>query len=133
MKVSKEARKLSKQLLQKSFSEGKLDAVKVKGAVEEVIATKPRDYLAALKNFHRLIRLEVEKRHAIIESAVPLSGEIVRGIVATLFASDGFDMTTEFRVNPELLGGLRIKIGSNVWDGSIQNRLARLEQSFATV
>jgi F-type H+-transporting ATPase subunit delta len=133
MKVSKEARKLSKQLLQKSFTEGRLDATKVKREVEAVIADKPRAYLAALKNYHRLIRLEVEKRHAIIESATPLAGEQVRGIVAKLFAADGFDMTTEFRVNPALLGGLRIKIGSNVWDGSIQNRLANLEQTFATI
>ena len=132
MKVSKEARKLSKQLLQKSFANGRLDADQVKSQVEAVIASKPRDYLAALKNFHRLIRLEVEKRHAIVESAAPLSGELVRQITASLIARHGLDLTTEFKVNPALLGGMRVKIGSDVWDGSIQNRLARLEQNLAT-
>ncbi len=130
MKVSKEARKLSKQLLQKSFTNGHLDAAKVKSAVEEVIASRPRDYLPALKNFHRLIRLEVEKRHALIESATSLSTETAREIIRNLIARHGYDITTEFKVNPDLIGGLRVKIGSDVWDGSIQNRLARLEESF---
>jgi len=133
MKVSKEARKLSKQLLQKCFTNGRLlDPVKVKSEVEALIASKPRAYLPALKNFHRLIRLEVEKRHAIVESAEPLSGEMVRQITANLIALHGFDISTEFKVNPALIGGLRIKIGSDVWDGSIQNRLALLEQNLAT-
>ena len=131
MKVSKEARKLSKQLLQKSFTEGRLDPAKIKGGVEAVISAKPRDYLPALKNYHRLIRLEVDKRHAIIESATPLDAKISQEIIQSLVTGHGSDVTTEFKVNPELLGGLRIKLGSNVWDGSIQNHLARLQETFS--
>jgi F-type H+-transporting ATPase subunit delta len=40
----------------------------------------------------------------------------------------GEDLTTEFRTNPELLGGLRIKIGDDVWDGSVRNRLSQLQE-----
>lgn len=133
MKVSKEARKLSKQLLQKSFTDGRLDPVRIKTEVGAVIAAKPRDYIPALKNFQRLIRLEVEKRHAVIESAEPLDVATIREVTKRLIAQHGTDLTTEFQVNPALLGGLRIKIGSDVWDGSVQNRLARLQQNLATV
>lgn len=128
MKVSKEARKLSRQLLQRSFTDGRLDAAKVKAVVEQVVATKPRDYFGALKNFHRLVRLELDKRHAVIESALPLQPETAQEISRTLMERHGSDITTEFKVNAELLGGLRIKLGSTVWDGSIQSRLDRLQQ-----
>jgi len=42
----------------------------------------------------------------------------------------GDDLTTEFRTNPDLLGGLRIKIGDDVWDGSVKNRLHKLQEQF---
>jgi F-type H+-transporting ATPase subunit delta len=40
----------------------------------------------------------------------------------------GAELVTEFRVNPDLIGGLRVKIGDDVWDGSVRGRLNRLEQ-----
>ncbi len=40
----------------------------------------------------------------------------------------GQDLTTEFSVNPALLGGMRIRVGSDVWDSSVRNRLERLQQ-----
>jgi F-type H+-transporting ATPase subunit delta len=38
------------------------------------------------------------------------------------------DLTTEFVVDPTLLGGIRVRVGSDVWDGTLRNRLQRLEQ-----
>jgi F-type H+-transporting ATPase subunit delta len=81
-----------------------------------------------LKDYQRLLKLEVDKRHAVIESATPLNRSIGDQIVSNLKARYGEDLTTEFRTNPELLGGLRIKVGSDVWDGSVKNRLNQLQE-----
>jgi len=35
-----------------------------------------------------------------------------------------------FSQNPSLIGGLRVQVGSDVFDGSVQARLADLEASF---
>jgi F-type H+-transporting ATPase subunit delta len=43
----------------------------------------------------------------------------------------GTDLTTEFVTTPELLGGLRIRVGSDVWDGSVRQRLQRLQEDLA--
>jgi F-type H+-transporting ATPase subunit delta len=40
----------------------------------------------------------------------------------------GQDLIAEFSVNPELLGGMRIRVGSDVWDATVRNRLERLQQ-----
>ncbi len=83
---------------------------------------------ASSRNYQRLVRLEVEKHHAVIESATPLDGATARAArSATSSAKYGADLTTEFKVTPELIGGLRIKIGSDVFDSTVRERLDRLE------
>jgi F-type H+-transporting ATPase subunit delta len=128
MKSTKEARKVSRQMFRHSFTSGKLDEEKISNMVQTVLATKPRRYVDVLKDYQRLLHLEVEKRHAVIESATPLNRSLGDRIVANLKVRYGEDLTTEFRTNPELLGGLRIKIGDDVWDGSVRNRLSQLQE-----
>ncbi len=130
MKITKEARRLSRQLFRLSLTNGALDRAKVSSIVQTVITEKPRHYMGALGDFQRLIRLEMAKRHVVIESAVALSPETSESIVNNLRQKYGQDLTSEFTVNPELIGGMRIKLGSDVWDGSVKNRLARLQEQF---
>jgi F-type H+-transporting ATPase subunit delta len=130
MKLDKESRKLSKQLFQTSFTDGRIDGVKVAAICRKVAESKPRNSLGILKEFQRLIRLEVEKHHAVIESAAPLDDATKQQLLANLQSKYGSDLTTEFKASPELLGGLRIKIGSDVFDSSVRERLNRLESEF---
>jgi F-type H+-transporting ATPase subunit delta len=131
MKINKEIRRLSRDLLRASFTDGRLDQGKIASLVQSLTEKKPRHYIAVLENYKRLLRLDVEKRHARIESASELTPEVSSGIVSNLRRKYGQDVTTEFLVNPELLGGLRIRIGSDVWDGTVRNRLERLKQNLA--
>lgn len=128
MKINKEIRQLSRQLLRASFAEGQLDRGRIASLVRALIEKKPRHYIDILENYKRLVRLEVEKRHARIESATQLNPETNSRIVKNLKKKYGEDLTTEFVVNPQLLGGMRIRVGSDVWDGSVRNRLERLQQ-----
>jgi F-type H+-transporting ATPase subunit delta len=131
MKLTKEARKLSKDLLRASFTNGLLDAAKVKKVTETVITGKPRGYIGVLKEFSRLVRLEIAKRHATIESATELDGAEKASITKTLQTKFGGDVTTDFKVNPDLIGGLRIQVGSTVVDASVRSRLDQLAQDLA--
>jgi F-type H+-transporting ATPase subunit delta len=40
------------------------------------------------------------------------------------------EVTVEFAENAELIGGMRVKIGDDVFDGSVKTRLAALSESF---
>jgi F-type H+-transporting ATPase subunit delta len=131
MKLTKEARKLSKELFRASFTNGKLNEARVRTLANAVASRKPRHYIDVLKNYLRLVRLESEKHHAIIESATPLDPQTTGKVSVDLKLKYGWDLATDFKVNPGLLGGLRIKIGSDVWDGSVRNRLARLGEELA--
>jgi len=130
MKASREARKFSRLMLRNSFTSGKLDEEKISRMVKSILETKPRHYVEVLKDYDRLLHLEAEKRRAVIESATPLNRSIGDRIIENLKARYGEDITTEFHTNPELIGGLRIKIGDDVWDGTIKHRLNELQESF---
>jgi len=126
MKISREARRTARELFRLSLVNGRVDAGRTKEISDRLVAARPRGYFEILKEFTRLVRLELTKRHAVIESAAALEPATVDEIVGNLQKKFGADITTEFLINPALLGGLRIKLGSDVWDGSISSRLASL-------
>ena len=128
MKINKEIRRLSREMLRASFTDGQLDSGRIASLVDSLIARKPRNYIDVLKNYRRLLRLEVEKRRARIETASDVDREATSKVIENLKKRYGDDLTTEFVVNPELLGGMRIRVGSDVWDGTVRNRLELLQQ-----
>jgi len=128
MKINKDIRQLSREMLRASFTDGQLDRGKIASLVQSLIAKRPRRFIDVLQNYKRLLRLEMEKRHARIESASQLASETSTAIVERLKRKYGRDLTSEFVVDPKLLGGVRVRVGSDVWDGTLRNRLDRLQQ-----
>ena len=128
MKINKETRQLSKELFRASFVDGRLDNRRIASLVMALIKEKPRNYIKVLESFKRLLRLEIEKRSATIETASELAPEAGAEIVANLKRKYGSELATRFVVNKDLLGGMRIRVGSDVWDSSVRNRLHRLQQ-----
>ena len=129
MKISKEARRSSRQLFRLTLRDGKLDMDAAKKCVESLKKSKPRKYLQILTDYMRLLRLEVEKRHAVIESAADLQDDLKNSVISDLKKKYGEDLTSDFATNETLLGGMRIKVGSDVWDGSVKARLDRLRDA----
>ena len=128
MKINKETRRMAKDLLRASYLDGKLESGRVSSLVKSLIEKKPRHYIQVLEAYQRLLRLEVEKRTATVETATELPSDAQQQIVENLKRKYGSDLTARFAVSPELLGGMRIRVGSDVWDSSVRNRLQRLQQ-----
>ena len=120
----------ARQLFRSCFVNARLDEGRVRQAVQHVLQAKPRGYLAILSHFERLLKLDLDRRTARIESAVPLSQELSAKTKAALEKTYGPGLNISFGVNPALIGGVRIKVGSDVYDGSVQARLAALQESF---
>lgn len=132
MKISKDALRAARQLFRACVdSSGRLHTSRVKRVIKRVSEEKPRDYLAILTAFQRFVRLEVEKRTAIIESVARLSNEMREQLRMDLQKKYGEDLALEFYENPALIGGLRVRVGSHVWDGSVAAKIEALRQSLA--
>ncbi len=130
MKISKQARRDAKELFRLCTVNGLLDENRVRQTVQRVLEARPRGYLAILSHFQRLLRLAVEQRTARIDSPVSLSPEFQSQIRTGLEQAYGPGLRISFGEDSGLLGGLRIRVGSDVYDGSIRARLAALEESF---
>jgi F-type H+-transporting ATPase subunit delta len=102
----------------------------VRAAVRGIIEGKPRGYIGILEHFQRLVKLAVEQRTARVESAVPLPADLQAFLQTGLTKAYGAGLKVTFGQKPELIGGLRIKVGSDVYDGSVRAKLAALQEGF---
>lgn len=130
MKITKQARRDAKELFRSTFVNGVMDEGKARTAVQKVLEVKPRGYVAILEHFKRLVKLEQDRRAAKVESAVALTPEQQSGVAANLQKLYGNGLNLSFHVNPALVGGLRVRVGSDVYDGSVAARLQELAESF---
>jgi F-type H+-transporting ATPase subunit delta len=130
MKISKQARRDAKTLFRVAQVDGLLDENRARQIVDEVLATKPRGYVAILSHFQRLLKLDQDRRTAKIETASPLTPELESNLKSTLEQRYGKGLHFSFAQNPALIGGTRIQVGSDVYDGSVRARLDELNESF---
>jgi F-type H+-transporting ATPase subunit delta len=130
MKISKVAATTARRLFGLCQTNGRLDDAKLRTVVSRLVESKPRDYAGILSALHRLTRLDLERRKVTVESAVELDEATRQRVVAGLAKQYGPDLVAQYQVNPALLGGLRIRVGNDVFDGSVQGRLDRLTNAF---
>tara|TARA_R110002096_G_scaffold393627_4_gene588662 strand:- start:3457 stop:3852 length:396 start_codon:yes stop_codon:yes gene_type:complete len=130
MKSGKEAKRVAKKLFAASFVDGRLDLETVQKIVRKLIEAKPRGYIQAINSLWRFVRLEQENNRAVIESAIELDAVTKDQVVSDLKKKYGDQIAPEFALNADLIGGMKIRVGSDVWDGSVKNRLERLAEKF---
>ena len=130
MKISKRAKREAKQLFRLCLTNGVLDENRVRQVVQHLVAAGRRECPAILSHFVRLVKLDLARHTATIESATPLPADFQAAIEAGLTRRYGRGLATAFAHRPALIGGMRIQVGSDVYDGSVRAGLAALERSF---
>ena len=130
MKTTRQIKREAKRLFRLCLVNGYLDEGCTRQVVQRVIEANRRGGLALLAYFHRLVALDRIRHTAEVESAMPLPADLRTGIEASLARTYGPGISATFAHNPRLIGGMRIKVGSDVYDGSVRARLAALEKGF---
>jgi F-type H+-transporting ATPase subunit delta len=130
MKISKQAQREARQLFRGCQANGLLDENRVRQAVLLLISQKPRSYVGIMSRLHRLVKLDLEQHAARVESATPLAADLQADVAGRINKIYGTGLDISFSQNPALIGGLRIQVGSDLYDGSVKTRLEKLEQSF---
>jgi F-type H+-transporting ATPase subunit delta len=86
---------------------------------------------AILEEFGRLSHREPERRIARVTSAVPLTGEEEQAMRAKLTERFGAGLEFQFDVDPDLIGGIYLRVGDQVIDGTVAGKLTALRTSLA--
>ncbi len=131
MKIDRHSRQLAKKYFRACRN---ADGTVNEGALKEIVVLiseqKPRNFLAVLTQIMRLTELALEENTVRVESAAPLADKGA-SVFAALEQRYGPAARTFYEENPSLLGGLKIRRGNNIWDGSLSGRLSRLQQAFS--
>jgi F-type H+-transporting ATPase subunit delta len=130
MKTARQLERDAKHLYRLCLVDGSLDEHRVRKIVRIVLESKRRGWVALLSHFQRLVRLDCLRRTANIESATALPPEFQASVGADLERVYGPKLSISFAHRPALIGGMRIKVGSNVYDNSVKAKLAALESRF---
>jgi F-type H+-transporting ATPase subunit delta len=131
MKVSKEAKKGARMIFDAARLSGHLDEEKVRKGVAAILEKRPAGCAQILHELSRLVRLEVDKRSAWVETAVSLSEQEKGAWEISLKAKFGKDTLLHFSINPGLIAGTRVRIGSDVYNANVRERLVRLRAEMA--
>ena len=130
MKASQKVARDARQLFRWCLVNGKLQELRVAEVTSLILRSKRRGYLHLLRYFYRLLRLELARHTAEVESALPLPFDLGTKVQTSLAGVYGRDLIVRFAHRPALIAGMRITVGNNVYDGSVQSRLRALEKCF---
>jgi len=83
-----------------------------------------------LAEFKRLIRRNIEQHTVTITTAIPLESSDLNRIKDIVISKHGPGLTFVHIVDPSVIAGLRVQVGSSVLDGTIQARLETLLEKF---
>ena len=127
MKARRKVQRAARELFRLCLVDGLVDEGRVRQIAHGLASSTRRGAVPVLADFLRLVRLESDRRTAVVESATPLAAELREDIEAGLARVYGPGVDATFTENPALIGGMRIKVGSDVYDDSVRARLAALE------
>ena len=127
MRANRKVKRAARQLFQLCLVNGVLDEGRARQVAQYAARSGRRGALPILAHFQRLVRLDSDRHAALVESATPLEPGMRADIEAGLTRLYGAGLAATFAENPALIGGMRIKVGSDVYDDSVRARLAALQ------
>lgn len=110
-----------------------LDAAGIKGLTRSFVGTvaangRARELVAMASAFLAELASRRGESTASVTSAVPLSPQQLEQLSTALRSVlGGNKVSIDARVEPEILGGLVVKVGSRLFDSSIRSKLQRLQ------
>lgn len=131
MKVSSQIRELAKRLVKLSLDDdGKVEESRVQEILVALRVHPPREHKQLLHAYLERIKPEIAKSIAIIEYAGRPDDESLDEIKERLSQNYGRSVELELRENLELLAGIRITVGDDVYEDSAATRLRPLVRAF---
>ncbi len=128
MKINRAARAEAKSLFRICHTEKGLDEGRLRKVIQAISQQRPRGYLQILGRLAQLTKLAVDRNTHEVVSATKLD-DAGKSVFAVLEKHFGKPLEQRAEVRPEVLGGLRIRVGSDVWDATVRGRLEALARS----
>jgi F-type H+-transporting ATPase subunit delta len=127
MRATRRDARAATRLYRVCLVNGLLDEARTREVVRRTIQTQKRGGLGMLSHFQRLVRMDRDRHTAHVASAVPLADDLRARVAEDVARLFGHGIAPIFTEDPALIGGMRLRVGSDVYDGSVRARLAAIE------
>jgi F-type H+-transporting ATPase subunit delta len=111
--------------------EGKAQPIARRSISQAVLAPRGRTIEHALEQFAGLAADVRSRRLATVTSAVPLDDAQRARLAASLTAQLGHEVQLQVEVDPTVVGGVLVKVGDEVIDGSTRHQLAEARRTLS--
>jgi len=129
MNLDKKTRRFARSLFKLSLEDGRVSESRVSEILAWVDQQRPRQATALLREYLRLITTEINRGIARVEHAGDLAPDSLHQISASFSQRYGRPIEATSTINPDLIAGLKIRIGCDVYENSIASQLAALEST----
>jgi F-type H+-transporting ATPase subunit delta len=129
MAADKQTKLLAKQLFKLSVVNGQISEERVSGVLGWIEKHRPANSLALLRMYNRAVQAELARSRAVVEHAGPMSDATLKQIAAAMSQRYNRAVTASAKPNPNLLAGVRVRVGSDVFESSVSGQLAALAAS----
>lgn len=122
--------KVAKRLAVLVAEQGEAAVSQIRPTLKVLIGDEPLATRRAFcRTFLQFLNREIRAREVRIEHAGPVTEAEVEQIVARFSTETGHKVSPRLIDNPDLIGGLRVSVGDNVYDASVAGSLSRLALS----
>ncbi|NIA08634.1 MAG: F0F1 ATP synthase subunit delta [Nitrospiraceae bacterium] len=120
--------------LKHSVINGVIEALSIKGTLVNFLKLlvdrrRIQHLRQIVDSFQGLIDEEMGIVRAVVQSAVPLSGDLQKKFAEALAQVTGKQVTLQIEEDPAIVGGVVARVGDMVWDGSIRSQLQNIRES----
>jgi F-type H+-transporting ATPase subunit delta len=126
MRASKQSQQFARQLFSLSLADGLVSAGRVEGVLAYLNQHPPRQPLAVLRRYQRLVATQLAKNRALVEHAGPVEDSVLRTIETAFTRKYQRPITAAAQPAPALIAGLRIRVGDDLYESSVASQLAVL-------
>ena len=128
MKKSKQLQKQVRLLIEASFKEGRIIESQVVKSIKALKSLSRFEAIAALFEYLKGLKRKEREHTMYIETVVPLSPIQIKKMGKIVEKKHEITKVIS-RVNPEILGGFKLRVGDEVWDETTLNKITQLKEA----
>lgn len=128
MKKNKQLLKLIQDLVDLSFKDGKIMENQTVKAIKVLKKLPNSQAIFAMSEFFRELKRREREHTMYIETAIPLSALQVNKMKKIVEKRTKISKVL-VNINPDILGGFRLKIGDEIWDESLSGKIEQVKEA----
>lgn len=122
MKEKRKLKRIAAKSVRLSVAEGKIDHSKATIAIKKLKSLPKNQAIYVISKYLKGLRRKKVENTAVVESAVPLSKEQLDEVYNKL-SKEFVINKIENKVDPNILGGIKVRVGDMILDLSLQNKI----------